>query len=107
MMNKRIHGQVKDLADTGWAGWLHGDRAAQHLSSVPLPHKTGERGTCRSLGALAVMCYGRPGPVQNPTSGPSFVSPSRLAVCAAEQNLKPPLSHPLSPRWPSRMSCAR
>lgn len=45
--------------------------------------------------------YGRPGPVQNPTSGPSFVSPSRW--CAAEQNLKPPLSHPLSPRWPSRI----
>ena len=38
--------------------------------------------------------YGRPGPAQNPTSGPSFVSPSRW--CAAEQNLKPPLSHPLS-----------
>lgn len=38
--------------------------------------------------------YGRPGPVQNPTSGPSFVSPSRLRWCAAEQNLKPPLSHP-------------
>lgn len=81
MMNKRIHGQVKDLADTGWAGWLHGDRAAQHLSSVPLPLKTGGRGTCRYAGRAG--SYGRPGPVQNPTSGPSFVSPSRLAGAAA------------------------
>lgn len=80
MMNKRIHGQVKDLADTGWAGGLHGDRAAQHLSSVPLPPRTGGRGTCRSRGRAG--SYGRPGPVQNPTSGPSFVSPSRLCWCA-------------------------
>lgn len=94
MMNKRIHGRVKDLADTGWAGGLHGDRAAQHLSSVPLPLRTGGRGTCRTEGVAG--SYGRPGPVQNPTSGPSFVSPSRLRWCAAEQNLKPPLSHPLS-----------
>lgn len=55
MMNKRIHGRVKDLADTGWAGGLHGDRAAQHLSSVPLPLTTGGRGTCRAEGVLAVM----------------------------------------------------
>lgn len=55
MMNKRIHGRVKDLADTGWAGGLHGDRAAQHLSSVPLPLTAGGRGTCRTEGVLAVM----------------------------------------------------
>jgi hypothetical protein len=82
------------LADTGWASGLHGDRAAQHLSRVPRPYKTGRRGTCRPGRPGS---YGRPGPAQNPTSGPSFVSPSRCVALLSRTSNHPCPTAPVLP----------
>lgn len=66
------------LADTGWAGWLHGDRAAQHLSRVPLPHKTGGRGTRRPCVLWQLWPAGAS---PKPDVGPIVCKPVSLVRC--------------------------
>lgn len=78
------------LADTGCPGRLHGDRAAQHLSRVSLPYKTGGPDTCQLWPA---------GASPKPDVGPFVCKPvsTALRLLGRTSNHPCPTPHPPVP----------
>lgn len=82
------------LADTGWAGGLHGDRAAQHLSRVTLHHTMAGQGTCRPW---ALWQLWPAGASPKPDVGPIVCKPVSQAV----RRWAEPQTTPVLPPVPS------